>query len=328
MIAVTGATGLLGNAIIRKLVDAGENFIAIKRKGSDTSLLTDIASKISWREADVTDTVALDEALQGVTCVIHSAGLVSFNSRDKKRLYDVNVMGTRNLINASLRRNIRRFVHVSSVAALSRPKDVIQIDEEQKWIESPLNTTYAESKYLSELEVMRGHEEGLNTVIVNPSVILGPGDWNRSSAKFFRYIWNGNSLYTDGSMNYVDANDVASIIIALINTPFNGERFIVNAGSIPYKLLFEKIAENFNKHPPSIKAEKKVLSFFAGVERLRSFITGSEPLVTKETAQLANTTIVYSNEKVKNKLNFIFQSIDDTLKQCCEYYILQGNGKK
>lgn len=328
MIAVTGATGLLGSAIIRKLIAEGEQFVAIKRRNSDTSLLGDVAEYVSWREADLTDPVSLDDALQGVTKVIHSAGLVSFNPRDKKKLYDINVNGTRNLINASLHHHIQRFIHVSSVAALSRPKDVAIIDETQKWVESPLNTVYAESKYLSELEVMRGHEEGLNVVIINPSVILGAGDWNRSSAKFFRYIWKGNSFYTDGFMNYVDVSDVASIALKLLSIPLNGERLILNAGSIPYKSLFEIIARNFNKRPPSIKIEKKLLTLLARLEGIRSFISGADPLITSETARLAKTRINYSNEKIRNKLNFEFQSIDHTIKLCCEYYLQHVNGKK
>jgi len=328
MIAVTGATGLLGSSIIRKLIDADEAFVAIKRKDSDTSLLKDISHKISWRDADILDSVALDEVLQDVTSVIHSAGMVSFNVRDKKKLYEVNVSGTRNIINTCLHYNIKRFVHISSIAALSRPKELIQLDENQKWMESPLNTVYAESKYFGELEVMRGHEEGLNVVIVNPSVILGPGDWHKSSSKIFNYVWKENRFYTDGSMNFVDVNDVATIIYKLHNSTHHGERFIVNAGTISYQDMLKKIAFNFNKRSPSIKLGKKLLAVLIRAERVRSFLTGSTPLITKETAQLTKSSVTYNNEKVKNKLNFEFQSIDDTLKWCCEYYMNEVNGKK
>ena len=173
MIGVTGATGLLGSSIIRTLLDADEKVLAIKRKNSDTTLLRDVYHQITWRDADMLDPTSIDDALQGVTSIIHAAGLVSFNARDKKKLYETNVTGTRNLVNACLIHNIRRLIHVSSVAALSRPKEILCLDENQKWNESPLNTVYAESKYLADLEVMRGHEEGLSVAIVNPSVILG-----------------------------------------------------------------------------------------------------------------------------------------------------------
>jgi nucleoside-diphosphate-sugar epimerase len=269
MIAVTGATGLLGSSIIRKLLEDGEQLIAIKRKSSDTSLLNGILNKITLRDADILDPVALSDALEGVTIVIHAAGLVSFQPRDKKRLYEINVQGTRNIINTSLQHNIKKFIHVSSVAALGRPKDVLKLDEKQKWAESPFNTVYAESKYLAELEVMRGHEEGLQVVIVNPSVILGPGDWNKSSSKIFDYVWRERSFYSDMSINFVDVNDVARAITQLMNTSVDGERYILNADSIPCQLLFEKIAENFNKKPPTIRVGKNLVIWLAKFEQLR-----------------------------------------------------------
>ena len=328
MIGVTGATGLLGSSIIRKLLATGETFIAIKRKNSDTTLLKDILHQISWRDADLLDVVSLDEALQGITSIIHAAGLVSFNPRDKKKLYQVNVTGTRNLVNASLHHNIKRFIHVSSIAALSRPKEIAELNENQKWTESPLNTVYAESKYLSELEVMRGHEEGLSAAIVNPSVILGPGDWTKSSSKIFNYVWKENLFYTDGSMNYVDVEDVSTIIYGLLRSQDNGERFIINAGNISYKSMLEKIAHHFHKKSPAIKVGKNLLLLLAKAENIRAFLTGTSPLLTKETAHLTKAIVTYNNEKIKNKLNYQFQSIDLTLKWCCEYYMKEANGKK
>jgi nucleoside-diphosphate-sugar epimerase len=328
MIAVTGATGLLGSSIIRKLLEDGEQVIAIKRKESDTSLLNDVLNKITVRDADILDPVALSDALQDVSVVIHAAGLVSFQPRDKKRLYETNVQGTRNIINTSLQHNIKKFIHVSSVAALGRPKDVEQLDEKQKWAESPFNTVYAESKYFAELEVMRGHEEGLEVVIVNPSVILGPGDWNKSSSKIFDYVWRERSFYSDMSINYVDVKDVTRAIIQLMNNGVDGERYILNAGNISCQLLFEKIAKNFKKKPPTIRVGKNLVLWLANLEQLRSLITGSTSLITKETAQLAKSLVTYNNQKIKNKLNFEFQTIDETLKWCCEYYMKKANGKK
>jgi len=328
MIAVTGATGLLGSSIIRKLLEDGEQVIAIKRKSSDTSLLNDILDKITLRDADILDPVALSDALEGVSVVIHAAGFVSFQRRDKKKLYEINVQGTRNIINTTLQHNIKKFIHVSSVAALGRPKDAIQLDEKQKWAESPFNTVYAESKYLAELEVMRGHEEGLQVVIVNPSVILGPGDWNKSSSKIFDYVWREHSFYSDMSINFVDVKDVVRAITQLMNTTADGERYIVNADTIPCQLLFEKIAKNFKKKPPAIKVGKNLVLWLAKLEQLRSVLTGSTSLITKETAQLAKSQVTYNNQKIKNKLNFEFQTIDETLKWCCEYYMKKANGKK
>lgn len=328
MIAITGANGLLGSFVVRKLLDAGESFVAFKRPGSDISLLKDLEAKITWREADVLNTVALDTALADITTVIHTAALVSYNPRDKKNLYNNNVIGTRNIINASLANSVTRFLHVSSVAALGRQKGLSFVDENQKWVNSPLNTTYGETKYLAELEVMRGQEEGLSTDIVNPSLILAPADWNRSSAMIFKYVWQEKSFYTDGELNYVDVRDVADIIYRLLRAPREGERFIANAGTISYKLLFENIAHHFKKKSPSIKLSKQSIRMLAWLENMRSLITGASPLITRETARLSGASVFYSNEKVKNKLNFNFIPLEKTLEWCCGYYIGQGKGEK
>jgi nucleoside-diphosphate-sugar epimerase len=208
MIAITGGNGLLGSFIIRELINTNQPFVAFKRNNSDISLLRDVSEKITWRDADVLDPVSLNEALNDITHVIHAAAIVSFNPRDAKKIYNVNVLGTRNITNACLNAGVRRFVHISSVAALGRQKDQTIIDEQNKWIDNPLNSTYAESKYYAELEVFRAQEEGLSTVIINPSVILAPTDWTRSSAQLFKYVYDEKSFYIDGSLNYVDVRDV------------------------------------------------------------------------------------------------------------------------
>lgn len=328
MIAVTGANGLLGSFVVRQLVAAGMPFIALKRAGSDTSLLHDIEASITWRDADLLDPIALHDALEGVSTIIHTAALVSFNPRDAEKLFEINVTGTGNLVNTCLVRQVKRFVHVSSVAALSRPKDVSVVSEDQKWTDSPHNTTYAESKHMAELEVMRGQEEGLNTVIVNPAFILAPANWHRSSAMIFKYVYQQKPFYANGSLNYVDVRDVATIIVKLMNTPIQGERFTASAGHITYKSLFDEIAKNFNRKPPHIRLRNKVVSLLAWLEGLRANLTGATPLITRETARGVNVTTVYNNEKVKNTLNFEFQSIEDTLQWCCKHYLHQVNSKK
>jgi nucleoside-diphosphate-sugar epimerase len=321
MIAVTGANGLLGSFIVRQLVELQQPFVAIKRQNSDTSLLNDLADKITWRNADVLDPVSLDDAFQGITHVIHAAALVSFNPSRAKKIYDINVIGTRNVVNACLANNIMRFVHISSVAALGRQKGQKLIDENNKWLESTVNSTYAESKYLAELEVFRAQEEGLNTIIINPSVILAPADWKKSSAQLFKYIWDQRPYYINGNLNYVDARDVANVAVKFLDSPITAERFILNAASIPFQDFFKLAADKMNKKAPWIRLNNTFLHVVAAVETLRSKLTQSEPLITPETARLSGTFFSYSSQKIKNTLNFDFKSIDNTLSWCCGYYL-------
>jgi nucleoside-diphosphate-sugar epimerase len=327
MIAVTGANGLLGSFIVRKLYQEGVPFVALKRKSSDTSILKDLNEKVEWRDVDVVDAVAIHEALKDVTGVIHTAALVSFNPRKFNKLFDVNVSGTRNIVDACLALGIRRLLHISSVAALGRQKGQGIVDETNKWIDSPLNTAYGKSKYQAELEVYRGQEEGLSTVCINPSVILAPANWNNSSAQLFKYVWRERPFYVDGFMNYVDVRDVAEIVFQLFNADVENDGFIINAGSISFKSFFDIVATRFDRKAPGIKLSKSTVKIVAAFEHLRSIVTAADPLITKETARLAETKFFFDNEKVRNELNFEFQSIDSTLDWCCEYY-LKLNGAK
>lgn len=320
MIGVTGANGLLGSFIVRKLLAENASFVAFKRKGSDVSLLEDAAGKIQWRELDVLDPVTMDEALQGVTSVIHAAAMVSFNPRSESAITRVNTEGTRNLVNACLANDIRNFIHISSVGALGRSKGQTMIDEDNKWIEHASQNPYATSKYLAELEVFRGQEEGLRTVILNPSVILAPADWNKSSARLFKFVWDEPLFYIDGSLNYVDARDVATAAWLALNSGTENERFIVSAGAVSFKDFFDAVAGRFARRPPMIKLNRNLLKIAAGFEAFSARLRRSEPRITPDTARLTGTFFQYQNTKIKRELGLEFHSIEKTLDWCCEYY--------
>lgn len=327
MIAVTGANGLLGSYVIRELTARGLPFVALKRKQSNTGALNDL-SVIQWRDADVTEYDELMDGLRGATSVIHTAAIVSYHKRDRQRIDKTNVEGTRNVVNACLQLNIPRLLHVSSVAALGKTKDQRIVTEESKWIEGATVSSYADSKYRAELEVWRGQEEGLQTVTVNPSVILAPTDWTKSSAQLFRYVWQQRPFYTDGGVSVVDVRDVARVIVSLVQSTTEAERFILAADTISYKHFFSEAAKHFNRKPPYLRVGKRMLQAAAAVESVRAFLSGSSPLVTRETARLAGKTFIYSNEKVRKALSIDFQSVEKTIEWCCAEYIKKMGDKK
>ena len=328
MVAVTGANGLVGSFVVRKLIDNNEPFVALKRNGSDTSLLDDVAPKVTWRIADVLDPVQLEEALDGVTRVVHASAIVSYNPRKAKQVLDTNVIGTRNIINECLSRGIKRFVHISSVAALGRQRNQRIINEGNQWIDNPMHSVYAKSKYLAELEVFRAYQEGMSTAIISPSFVLAAADWNKSSGQLFKYVWNESKIYTDGSLNYVDVRDVADVTYRLLNETASGERYIVNAGKISFHDFFEKIARRFNKKPPSVKLGATLLNIAARAETFRTWLSGEEPILTKETARLVGSDFLYENSKIKKALTIEFQPIDASLDWCCNYYMEKYQHKK
>ncbi len=321
MIAITGANGLVGSFVAKKLMDEGLPVTAIVRATSNLDLLEGYKEKMTRQEADVLDVPALTASLHGAGTVIHTAGLVSFNPRQTRRMFDINVEGTRNVVNTCLALGIPRLIHISSVAALGRVKGVLTLDEESKWVPSLLNSDYAESKYLAELEVYRGMEEGLAVTFVNPSVVLAATDWKESSARLFRYAWEARSFYMEGSMNYVDVRDVAEMVFRIYSSNPRSQKFIASAGIISYQDFFTMVAKRFNKKPPTIKVSRVVAGLVAGVEAIRSRLTGSEPMITRQVVRMASDTFHYNHQKATDLLGMDFRPLDETLDWCCAHYV-------
>lgn len=324
-ILITGATGLVGSAVARLFLKENHTVLALFRPGSDRSLLSGVEDKIEWVEGDVLDIGSLEKAIDDIDFVIHTAAVVSFVPRDRKMMYKVNMEGTANVVNVCLTNKVKKFCHVSSIAALGRPdsrkitsgEDVI-IDEEQRWEDSPENSEYAKSKHLAELEVWRGIAEGLNAVIVNPTLILGEGDWAKSSTQIFRYVHSEKPFYTEGIANYVDVLDVAKVVYKLVFSDISGERFLLNAGSISYKSLFFNIADSMGKKRPSFKVGSGLAAVIWRVEAVRTWLMGTKPLITKETAQSSARRFRYNSDKIQKAIGFEFQPIEKTIARVCE----------
>jgi nucleoside-diphosphate-sugar epimerase len=320
MIAITGANGLLGNFIVRKFVSENLPVVALKRATSNTGFLNDLTNKIEWREADVTNSLTLADALKGVDTVIHAAAIVSFDPRQKEKIFETNVVGTHNVVNACLALGVKRLIFVSSVAALGRNKLQVEIDEENKWVESDLNSDYAKSKYLAELEVYRGKEEGLTISIINPSVILAPANADKSSAQLFKYVVSEKRFYSDAAINYVDARDVADIIFKVYNNSSGGEKFVASAGVVDLKDLLSRIALRLNKKAPSIKISRKLIGVAARLEELRCRLTGKETLISRQSVKMSAEKFHYLNSKSIRQLDMKYRPLEETLNWCCEYY--------
>lgn len=324
-VLITGANGLVGSAVVKRLLQENFQIYALCRSTADLSLLTDLGDRINIVEGDIMDAVGFQEILRNIDVVVHTAAVVSFNPRERRKMYHINVEGTTNVVNACLEAGIKQLLFVSSIAALGRPavsklaKQVTDIDESQKWEESALNSNYAKSKYLAECEVWRGQAEGLNVAIVNPSVILGEGDWSRSSTQLFKYVYDEKPFYTLGSLNYVDIKDLTEVIFQLIKHQVSGERFIVNSGTITYKAFFEKVAVAFGKKPPSMLIKPWMAEILWRIEAVRSQLAGSSPLITKETAKSARTHFHYVNRKVKDELGISFTPIDKTIERVAKF---------
>jgi len=272
-------------------------------------------------DGDLLDIVSLDEAMKGVDAVIHSAAVVSFLKRDRKQLYQINRDGTANMVNVALENNIPRFVHVSSIAALGRTTSGDQVNEEKKWTESHLNTHYAKSKRMAEMEVWRAMGEGLNAVIANPSTIIGYGNWHQGSCAIFRRIYRQFPWYTKGINGFVDAEDVARAIVLLMESDITEQRYIINGDNWTFQQLFTTIANGFGKKPPSKEVTPLLGSLAWRMEKIKSFFNHSKPLLTRESARIGQSKTYFENKKILAALpGFSFTPLEESIKKACKKY--------
>lgn len=323
-ILVTGGTGFLGAWVIRQLVLDGFRVSAIKRKESTIPAFIepDILGQVNWLEGDVLDLVSLEDALQGVDAVIHSAAIVSFLKEDRKKMYTTNVEGTANLVNLALEMGIKRLVMVSSVAALGRTAKGEEVDEKKSWTESKSNTHYALSKYWAEMEMWRAMAEGLNGVIVNPSTIIGYGNWNNSSCAIFRNAYDEFPWYSNGVNGFVSVEDTARAIVALLQSEITNERFILNGENWSFRQLFDTIAEGFGKKKPRLEATPLLSQLAWRLEKLKSWFSGKKPLLSKETAKIAQSQTYFNNQKLLQHLpGFRYTPLRDAILQSCARYL-------
>ncbi len=313
-ILVTGGTGFLGSYLLRLLAQKGYTDIrAFKRSNSPMALVQPIENQVQWMEVDMLDVVDLYEAMAGVEQAYHCAGFISYDRRDAAKLQEINVQGTANVVNAALHNGVKKIVHVSSIAALGRSKKKQKIDEAALWERSKFNSNYGISKHQAEMEVWRGTQEGLPAAIVNPSVILGSGFWDSGTGKFFKNAWNEFPFYSTGCTGFVDVRDVARLMVLLMESEIENQRFIVNADNWTYERLFKAISEAIGKKPPSIKVNKFIQEIAWRVSWVQARLTGKRPMITKETARHSGNCYEYDNAKSIQQLDFQYTPIEQTL---------------
>lgn len=328
-ILVTGGTGFLGSYVVRLLLSKGYQVRALRRKSSPMDLLGEHAARVEWVDADITDIVALEDAIQGVHAVMHCAAMVSFHPRDVTRMMQVNVEGTATLVNLALETGIQRFIHVSSIASIGRTKERPQLDETSKWVQSSGNSQYAISKYMGEQEVWRGHAEGLSAAIVNPAIVLGSGFWDVGSAKFFKQIHDGLKFSPIGQSGFVDVRDVARFMVHLMESDISGERYILNTENTLYRDFFKMIAASLGTKPPPIPVTPFLAEVAWRVEWLKEKILGASPMVTKETARSSVSTFFYDNAKSRSVFDFEYLPLEQTIRETGTQFLeAKKNGMK
>lgn len=334
MIFVTGGTGLVGTHLLYELTLEGKRIKALKRSTSNLQQVIktfsyysdkaqDLFNLIEWVDGDILDYFSLENILQGVTEIYHCAAIVSFDPKERKRMIANNVEGTANLVNAAVENKVKKICHVSSIAALGRLENGRPVTEETNWVPTKRISGYSESKFFSEVEIWRGIEEGLDAVIVNPSIIFGPSNWETGSSKMFKTIWDGMKFYTKGVTGFVDVKDVVKAMILLMDEVnfenSKNQRYLLNAEDLSYENVFNQIADALVKPRPKHFASNLLLNMVWRVAKMGSLITRKPSMITRETVANSNMIFNFDGRKIVQQFNFKYLPISESIKQTATF---------
>ncbi len=331
MILVTGGTGLLGTHLLYKLADQGKMVRAIYRDASKLEIVKKVFSfysekpieifdRIEWVKADITDVPALDIAFDCVTHVYHCAADLSFNPKNYRQSRQVNVIGTANVVNLCLSNKVSKLCHVSSIATLGEDFKK-PITEETRW--NPENNTqniYAITKYDAELEVWRGTQEGLNAVVVQPGVILGPGFWNSGTGEIFTKVSKGFNYFTSGTVGVVDVNAVSESMIKLMNSEIINKQFIIVSENVTYKYLMNNVATVVGNTKNLKEIKKWQLLCYLQIDKLLGSISVRKRSVFRANINSAFKQLVYDASKIKNEIGIEFLTVAESIKNTGSFF--------
>lgn len=333
MILVTGGTGLVGSHLLYQLVENGKAVRAIYRTKEKLDTVKKVFSyyspdhealfsKIEWVEATITNIPLLEQAFKDITQVYHCAAFISFNPKQYHTLRHTNIEGTANIVNLCISHNVKKLCYVSSIATIGKKAGDQLITEETYWNPEAEQSVYSITKYGAEMEVWRGTQEGLDAVIVNPGVIIGPGFWRGGgSGSLIRLVYKGAPRYTEGVVGYVGVKDVVNIMIDLMESTLVNQRYILVSDNIPYKTFLTKTANYLNVKPPEKKASKLLLQIAWRLDWLRSRLLNKKRRLFKQTTKTITTTSYYSNQKIKDAIGYNFKPIDVYLAETCQVFL-------
>lgn len=336
MVLVTGATGILGRVIVLELLKRGKIVRAAKRRSSNleqvrhsfqfyTENPDDYFNKIEWMNVDFEDIHSLQTAMIGIDEVYHCAATVSFHPADQRRMYHTNIEGTRNLLYACEGSQVKKFCFVSSIAVLDGVNEKDETDENSDYNQKLDHSAYAVSKHFSEMEVWRAAAEGLNTVIVNPGIIIGSGNWTQSSGLLFQNLARPYTF--SGGASYVDVRDVAKASIELMDNNIFNERFILISENKRYAEVASYVRQKMGLSSPKI-----IPSALLTVGRVLNFVFGwlFSPLrmVDKVNTESVTSMNNVSNDKIVKTLGFKFIPVNESIDFHLENYRTDKKSKK
>jgi len=337
MILVTGGTGLVGSHLIYQLTLENNVIRATHRADSDIERVkllfkfyskdfNELFKKIEWIEADLNNLSQLQDAFKDISFVYHCAAYISFDPSKYETLRRVNIGGTANIVNLCIKNKIKKLCHVSSVATLGY--NIKEIDENNYWDGNKHKSAYAISKYGAEMEVWRGVQEGVKSVIINPGVIIGPGFSKSAFGKIIKMVTKKKRFHTCGKTGYVDVRDIANIMIRLMNSKIENERYIVVNKNLSYKRVIDIVSSNLGLKNKSTFLSKSKLKIALMLDLVSSKFLNKERKLSKALCKTLTRNFNYSSKKIKKSLSFEFTSILETFEKSCQFYCQEKSSWK
>ncbi len=342
MIFVTGGTGLVGTHLLFSLTRSGRTVRALKRPGSDlskvsqtfgyyTSEAAPLLRRIEWVEGDILDPVSLRRAMEGISLVYHTAAAVSFNERNQDAIIQANAEGTRNMVNACLDEQVKRLCHVSSIAVFETSESGIPVREDAPRSGQQSHSVYARSKQMAEEYVLSAVSRGLSAVVVNPAIILGPGQWGRGSSRFFTTVDGGLPVCTPGGNSFVDVRDVVQAMLLLTEGDSDNQQnhkktgnlcqYILSGHTCSFQELLCSIAHNLGRSGPRV-----VLPLWTG-DAAQKFVRFSRHLwpglikLSEGTLRSAYHQATYDGNLICRETGFTYTPFAQTLSDICQLYL-------
>lgn len=325
---------MVGSHLLYKLLKTSNKVRAIYRREHKLALVKKVFSyysadyetlfdQIEWVEADITDIPALQRAFQDIDYVYHCAAFVSFEPDKYHVLRKINIEGTANVVNLCLSHQVKKLCYVSSIAAIGHQQNPQQlITEDTNWNQDADNSVYAITKYGAEIEVWRGTQEGIDAVIINPGIIIGPGFWNSGgSSSLIKKIYKGMPYYTHGVTAYVDVDDVVRAMVLLMQSPIKNERFIVISENLSFKEFQQQTALALGVKPASKEATPLILGLGWRLDWLNRLLTGKRRRLSRQMTRSARSITKYDASKIKNALDFKFKPMQVSIEDTCQLFL-------